>query len=159
MWRISRHRPYIYIYICIYTHICMSLSIYIYIYAVESKLGPRFGLFWVKTWSKVASKLGPRFCFACLPLFYSVFLAFLKSQVVCRGAKKCFAGCRGVKKGFCKKGLFCPFCAGERKRERMKNGKGKKTEKLCFWVVVIKKVYIVKVACLENRQTRLVFGR
>ena len=42
-----------------------SYSICIYIYAVESKFGPRFGFFWVKTWSKVASKLGPRFFFAC----------------------------------------------------------------------------------------------
>ena len=46
----------------------------LYIYAVESKPGPRFGVFWVKTWSKVASKRGPRFFF-CLffPQFYSVF--------------------------------------------------------------------------------------
>ena len=50
--------------------------IYIYIYAVESKLGPRFGFFWVKTWSKVGSKLGPRFFWLVLPsfiVFWSMF--------------------------------------------------------------------------------------
>ena len=53
----------------------LTKLLYIYIYAVESKLGPRFGVFWVKTRSKVASKLGPRFFF--LLVFFPSFIVFL----------------------------------------------------------------------------------
>ena len=64
---------YTYIYIHTYTYT------YTYIYAVESKLGPRFGVSWVKTWSKVASKLGPRFFFACFSPNLKWFLGILKN--------------------------------------------------------------------------------
>ena len=45
--------------IYIYMYMYMYMYMYVCVCAVESKLGPRFGLFGVKTWSKVASKVSP----------------------------------------------------------------------------------------------------
>ena len=71
--------------------------LYVYIYAVASKLGPRFGFFWVETWSKVAPKLNPRF--VCLfSQFYSVFSYLKKSTNSVWGCENTFwAVCQGVK--------------------------------------------------------------
>ena len=55
--------------------------IYIYIYAVKLKTGPRFGGFKVKNWSKFKVKNWSKF-FHCFPQFYSVFWAFLETQIV-----------------------------------------------------------------------------
>ena len=128
----------------------------IYIYAVESKLGPKFGFFWVKTWSKVASKLGPRFFFCLFFPKFIVFFGYLKkTQIVCRGAKIIFwQFVRVSKKGFSKKNvhfLFLSFlCWRKKKRKREKNGKikfQKKNRKIvifgCLWR---KLVFFVKMS-------------
>ena len=59
-------------------------DIYIYIYTVKLKTGPRFGGFKVKNWSKFKVKNWSRFFFffTVFPHFYSVFGAFLETQIV-----------------------------------------------------------------------------
>ena len=124
---------------------------YIYICAVESKLGPRFALFWVTTWSKVASKPGPRFCLLVFPLLYSVFGIFkiLKWRVGVR--KYLFAGCRRVKKEFSKKWAFFVFFCGEKEKgwKKWKRKNTKTNRKLCSGVVVNQKGF-VKMASSRN---------
>ena len=56
--------------------------IYIYIFAVKLKTGPRFGGFKAKNWSKLKVKNWSKFFFHCFPQFYSVFWAFLETQIV-----------------------------------------------------------------------------
>ena len=53
-----------------------------YIYAVKLKTGPIFALFKVKNWSKLNVKNWSKFFFHCFPQFYSVFWAFLETQIV-----------------------------------------------------------------------------
>ena len=79
-----------YIYICIYIYISLSMCVSVCIYVVESKLGPHLGGSWVKTWP-------PMFCL--FSQFYSLGV-FVKSQIVCRGAKNIsLQDLGGVKKG------------------------------------------------------------
>ena len=63
---------------------------HIHIYAVELKTGPRFGVPSVKNWSKSSVKNWSKFFFTVLPHFYSVFWAFLKTQIVSHCAKIVF---------------------------------------------------------------------
>ena len=109
----------------------------VYTYAVAPELGPRFGVFWDRTWSKVAPELGPKCFWLVFPQFYSVF-GMLKSQRVCRGSKIIFlAVCQGVKQGFSKKNvhfLFFSFLCwkkwtGKYEKTEKENFKKKKTEK------------------------------
>ena len=58
-----------------------NFTAYIYIYAVKLKTGPRFGGFKVKNWSKFKVKNWSKF-FTVFPHFYSVFWAFLETQIV-----------------------------------------------------------------------------
>ena len=81
----------------------MCVYVYIYTHVAESKLGPRFGFF--------ESKLGPRLrqnlvqdVLLVFPSFIVFFGVFLKSQIVCRGAKNYMWQFAGVSKiGFSKK--------------------------------------------------------
>ena len=91
----------IYIYTYTYT--------YIYIHAVELKIRPRFGGFWVENPSKVALKIRPRFFLLAFPIFIVFFAGLKKTQIVCRGAKNFLAVCQGVKKGFSKKNVHFLF--------------------------------------------------
>ena len=85
-----------------------KIYIYIYMHAVELKIRPRFGGFWVENPSKVALKIRPRFFLLVFPSFI-VFFAGQKTQIVCRGAKIVFwQFVRVSKKGFLKK--MCTFC-------------------------------------------------
>ena len=62
-----------------YTHIYIYIYILqrIYIYAVELKVGPRFGGFCVKNWSKSCVKIGPRVVLKNWSKFFALFHHFL----------------------------------------------------------------------------------
>ena len=64
---------YIYLFICVF-------------FAVKLKIGPRFGGFKVKNWSKLKVKNWLKLFFP-VPHFYSVFWASLKTQIVSHCAK------------------------------------------------------------------------
>ena len=59
----------------------LYIYIYVYMHAVELKTGPRFGVSSVKNWSKSTVKNWSKF-FVVFPQFYSVFWAFLETQIV-----------------------------------------------------------------------------
>ena len=107
----------------------------LYIYAVELKTGPRFGVSSVKNWSKSSVKNWSNFFFAVFPQFYSVFWAFLETQIVQQCVKIVFLQNLGDVKNevFEKKKLhflFFPFLCWRprnRKKKKKENGKGQKT--------------------------------
>ena len=91
---------------------------------------------WSQNWGFLSQKLVQDLFGLLFPSFI-VFLVFLKSQIVSRGAKTIYLQVVGVsKKGFRKNALFLPFsCWRRRKRKDEENGKGtsqKKSQK-CFW--------------------------
>ena len=68
----------------------IDVYIYIYIYAVELKTGPRFGVSSVKNWSKSSVKNWSNFFLLFFPQFYSVWGAFLETQIVQQCVKMVF---------------------------------------------------------------------
>ena len=100
-----------------------QMPLLIYIYAIESKICPRLGLFWVKNLAKVESKIGPRRFFACFfPVPWP--LGVPKTHKQCVGVRTylLLQAVKASKKGGSTKCMFC-FClfsVGESEREKMK---------------------------------------
>ena len=107
---------------------------HIYIYAVELKTGPRFGVSSVKNWSKSSVKNWSNFFFAVFPQFYSVFWAFLETQIVQQCVKIVFLQNFGnVKNEVFEKKIaffvFFLFYVGDRETEKAKKKKREKAKK------------------------------
>ena len=70
---------------------------YINIYAVKLKIGPRFGVYKLKTGPSYKLKTGPSF-FVVFPQFYSVLGAFFETQIVSQCVKIVFLQNFGLSK-------------------------------------------------------------
>ena len=110
-------------------------SIYIYIHTIESKVGPRSGVF--------ESKLGPSLCqnlvqYFCFFPNFIVFFGHPKKQIVCRDAKIFFGSLSRCQKRIfekCAFFVFVFFCWRKKKRKYYKHGKRKfqkKTREIVF---------------------------